>query len=490
MDKVLVVVFVISRFLFINPQPIFFDSQEYLDLFARQSLGAALIDGHVPQHLGHVLIYWPVFQLTQSPIMVVLFQVLLSTVTLIAFYRLVKWLTNPKVALRASIFVSLMPMWWIATVTQMMESTYVAAFILSWYFLMRYLEKINLRDAGLTVILGAFGVMTQPIAVLWLPVYLAMTLYKKRDDWGRVLLMVGLMAFLGLGISLWAVSAQRQTDLGMSAQILFGGKKGELAESSFTITDGARLLRNALIPLIRTQTLGLVIVGLMGIGMAIWNNWWLAVWVAPFLMVNQFWDALFPGRHALLAGFGLAIGAAYGLKSKPKLFAGMVIYMVMTVIPAMTLLRSPVPYIELQREVSQLPKQGLLIVSHFARPQVQGRYDGEVVYVNEPIGNDIPLPARIDAYLKQGKPVLISGDALSEPYGLYTGPYLHNLTLSYAHDFALKDDLSGFTITHDSNMFYKVKLGEGSYPSVPNLWNNPRRLDYTDPITWVWLKIF
>ena len=119
-------------------------------------------------------------------------------------------------------------------------------------------------------------------------------------------------------------------------------------------------------------------------------------------------------------------------------FLFIICYIVWVSVPALTLLKKPIPYLEEAQYVATLPKQSFIIESHFARPQVQKTIKGTPFYVNEP-GYDVDtLDKKINTYLAEKKPIFISSAALSEPYGLYSGPYLHNITLSYEFPFLLQ----------------------------------------------------
>jgi hypothetical protein len=111
--------------------------------------------------------------------------------------------------------------------------------------------------------------------------------------------------------------------------------------------------------------------------------------------------------------------------------------------------------------------------------------------VNDPLASKEIIRKEIDTYLSNYKPVFITSGALSEPYGLYSGPYLHNITLSYAKPFELETVITKYTLTiyktinaDDNLILYQIVSAKpSSYPSIKFLKNSVRRLDYYDPIS-------
>ena len=96
----------------------------------------------------------------------------------------------------------------------------------------------------------------------------------------------------------------------------------------------------------------------------------------------------------------------------------------------------------------------------------------------------------INSYLRNHKQVFVSSSALSEPYGLYSGPFLHYLTLSYAKNFELESLIKNYTLTiyktideNDNLYIYKIiSTNKSPYPYIKPMKNSYRRIDYYDPL--------
>ena len=208
------------------------------------------------------------------------------------------------------------------------------------------------------------------------------------------------------------------------------------------------------------------------------------------LYANQWWDSLLSGRHSLVAGFGLAFLVAHLVRRNFILVIILSCYLFLVSIPAVSLLKKEIPYIKEANSVKSLSKDSLLIESHFARPQVQDAFPGKLVSVNEPGFSQEYLTKEINLYLTNKHDVFVSSAALSEPYGLYSGPYLHYLTLSYTKPFELETIIKNYTLikykeldSKDNLVIYKIISSKKShYPKVNSMKNSYRRIDFYDPL--------
>jgi len=421
----LAIAFIISRIIFANAGPVFFDSPEYLTRLADPNLWHALTTGHLPLHAGYILLLWPIYHL--SPSLVIPFQILLGLTGIYCFYKI----TNSKLA---AIIVSLLPLLWISQVTIMMEAVYVPLFFISAYFLVR-------RRYLLFSIFYFLSTTTHPGVLLWLPwlIYIAPS-RRSSILYSLISILVGTVSFIP--------------------------KLGEHVQFSLLPT-----LRNILIPTLRNNTNLIVILSLIAAVQVLWieraggatpsgaegkaaehsqpqhrTATLILLWLGPTLITNQWWDSLFFGRHALIASFGLAYLTALLISNHKFLISITIAYLLLTSVPALSLLRGPIPYLEEAKFAATLPPDGIYVTSHFARPQLQGVYRGTTIFVNEP-GWAAKLPATASA-------LYISPSAISDPYDLYSGPYLHLLSVS------------------------------------PTTYRSPRRLDYYDPITQLWFRFF
>lgn len=504
------VIFFVSRLVFINFGPVFFDSPAYLRRFADPLLLHALRDGHFPLHIGYILFGWPLYSLASNYLKhpefaICLFQIFLWIFASYSFYNLVLiWFKNKKTALLSLLYFSLTPLLWITQVTIMMDSLYVALFIIAWYLYMKGSEtaKYTIRYYMLASIILLFSLLTHFAGFVFFPALIFSVIFfgNQKNKRTRILFFT----FLSGSVFIYIVCNIFLMGIRIYAEGIYG-LYHDKAQLTFGIHSILVFIRNAFIPVLRSNTVLLSLIAFLGFITQFRKNFKLFVLgfliLAPMIFINQWWDSLLMGRHALLGTVGIAMFGAIFVTTRPRIALVSYLYLLIAVIPALFLLRSPIPYIQIQNEYTKIPGNSLYIESHFARPQIQIKQHTEVVFLDEPGWNTPLLSDRVDEALDQGRRVFVSSQALSEPYGLYSGPYLHPISLSYKKEFILFEELKGkysfkeFSVMSkkDNLILYEINKRNSSeesiYPYVPRLIGSSRRIDYFDPIIQLWLKL-
>lgn len=501
----LLCLFVFSRLLFINSFPVFFDSPEYLSRFSNQNFIQAIVSGHIPFHSGYILLLWPIFQISHllafdPPTSIIFGQIIFSAIAVYCFYRFVKMIVNKKVALIAAVICSLTPIYWIMNESIMTESTYINYFLISVFFISSYLH--NKSPSKLTFTIGFFllglAILTNQLVIFWTPLILSIAYYLKKEK--ILLIAVSIIIVVTLvclvDSSLIAYSQHLSLQSGIY-QYLFGVDI-KIANNSSLLILILRFFRNLFIPIFSNNTAIILILSIVSLIKLFKKHKKLLVvlffWILPTIYSNQWFDPLLFGRHGTISGFGFALLAAMLLEKRKILSYFVITYLLVVSIPALSLLKQPIPYLETSKFVEALPK-GLLIESHFARPQIERHFSGETIYVNQPGWSKEKLKQTIDNYLNQNKPIFITSQALSEPYGTYSGPYLYPLSLSYAGKYELRDVIPMYrtekyaSIDVDAGLaIYKVvSKAKSEYPNIPILKNNRHQINYFDPIYQLWL---
>jgi len=497
----LLCIFVLSRITFINSFPVFFDSPEYLERFAYSNYFQAIASGHIPFHAGYIILFWPVFHIAEflniNPSFAVIFaQIIFSAISLYCFYRLVEILTSKKIAIIATIISSLMPLYWITNVSIMAESTYVYFFLISLYLTASYVK--NKTRSNFRILIGCllFGLalLTNPLVILWTPLFLSIVYFLNKQKIAVIILSMFLTITLviltnGLFVS-YALHESIQNGI---YQYLFREDIKLIPNVSSSITI-LRFIRNVLISVLQNNASLIFILGTISLIRIFRKNINLFIitflWIFPLIITSQWFDPLLFGRHGIIAGFGFSLLVAILLKKRGMLILMVIGYLLFVSMSALSLLTQPIPYLEMGKFVKTLPK-GLLIESHFARPQVEGQYSDEIIFINQPGWNHEKLEKMIDTYLQNKKPIFITSQALSDPYGIYSGPFLFPLSLSYAKNYELKDLISSYSIKkyavidEDAGIqIYKILSKEKSlYPEIPILKYNRHRIDYFDPLS-------
>lgn len=497
------ILFFISRVFFINSTGVFFDSAEYIGIFNVKNYLQAIAFGHFPPHAGYNLLFWPIFNISQylhfnGAYVVVVVQIILSFISLMCFYYVITYVTDKKTGIYASILSSLIPIIWIITVTVMMENAYITYFFVSLWLLIKYLKnKTNPYLLYLSCIVFGLGVITQTFVVLWAPLYLWIVFLDNKKECLKICAFLVLCVFIMSAINILFISRE----IAMSPQYTFRqfylSKGSEFAYLPLSPKGFLVFMRNFLIPLYSNNTIVLTAISFVSLCVLFFKKRSVFVlgvlWILPAMYANQWWDALLPGRHAILASFGIAFLTAYLFRNKPIVIFLIGMYLLWVSIPTLYLLRLQIPYLEEAQLVSTLPKNSLLLESHFARPQVQATIKNTTIYVNEPGWPMGTLPLIIETYLHAHRDVFVSSAALSEPYGLYTGPYVHSLTLSYTDPYVLQPDLSHFTLReyktiskNDNIILYQIVSDKKApYPFVLKLVDSNRRINYYDPFSFI-----
>jgi hypothetical protein len=431
---------------------------------------------------------------------VIILQIVLSFFTIYFFYTLITFMTNKKIALYAAIIASITPLFWITNVTIMMENAYAFFFFFSVFLLIKYVKTKQNYLLQASLFIYALAVITHTFVIFWAPLYLYIVFLKQKDKTIRITIQLIAYIFIFYMLNILFLSAIHSYNPLKLFHHIIADKNGEFAVLPFNFKGLFVALRNFIIPLLRNNTILISFLASVSLIISFKNDkkifFFGILFCLPALYTNQWWDSLLNGRHALLAGFGLAFLTAYLLRNKNIVFFLLLMcYLGVVSIPALSLLNKPIPYIVEAQFAATLPKNALFIESHFARPQVQATVTCKTYYVNEP-GMAVDTKV-INKFLDNKQPVFVSSAALSEPYGLYSGPYLHNLTLSYKYPFILKSILSDYTISpykvihkQDNLLIYTITSSKKvPYPSVPNLSDSYRNIDYTDPfshiINWI-----
>jgi hypothetical protein len=322
-----------------------------------------------------------------------------------------------------------------------------------------------------------------------------MVLLAKSKRQLPLLLIGWLVSFILVPLVLTWLYIQQGMTLSLALVFTLTSKLADVTPLSPWPLGLARALHNWVILLFRSFTPVLTLLGIMGLWQlthkARLTALALLIWFLSSALAAQWWDGLLAGRHLLLALFPLSLGAAFQITNNLRRF-GLTGYLLIVSLGAVWLLNQSVPVQQTQQALEKLPPNGLVIASHFARPWLN--YPGTIRFVNEP-GTDQNFSYAIDRALAHNRPVFITSQALADPYGVYTGPYLHPLSLGFRKPSKLNDLVQDYRFVpvatpsaQDHLTIYQVtaepKLSEFRPDSVP-AWHR-RRLDFFDPVSWLW----
>lgn len=502
---ILLCLFILSRLIFINPLPVFFDSPEYLSRFSNPNYLQAIISGHIPYHISYVALFWPIFQIasffyTTPSLIIIIAQIIFSTIAIYCTFLFVRIITNKNTAFLTTLFGASLPLYWITNVSIMQECTYVNFFLISLFFITAYAKKKNNSIPCLVIGFISLGLslLTHPVIILWLPFLLSVIYFLDKEKVPVVFFVITIATFLAILVNGLFVAISLQISLPSGIHKYLSPETNILPNISSLLMI-LRFIRNGFSPILQNTSVIIFIITMISLIKTFKINKKLFIlaflWISPSLISNQWFNPLLSGRHAIIAEFGFAFLLALYFEKRKISSLLILVYILIVFLPALILLRQPIPYLTEQKFIQTLPK-GLLIDSHFARPQIQRNYNGIIYFVNEPSENK-KLGKIIDEYLINKIPVFITSQALSDPYGLYSGPFLLPLSLSYMGKFELGNIMSSYSIKkyaiidEDAGLIlYNIVLKKTSkYPNIPVLKYNRRQINYFDPINRLWFFV-
>ncbi|OGD61840.1 hypothetical protein A2160_00920 [Candidatus Beckwithbacteria bacterium RBG_13_42_9] len=480
------------------------DDHEYLGRLTNPHLIQVLSQGHPPLHAGFILLLWPFIQLTNwfrfDPIIVIkLINILLAWGCLWLFYKLIKAFFPKINPLVASVLVALTPMFWIMNVTLLTENVYIFLFLLSLFTSYVFLKTKQNRWLIVTALALGLAYLTHQLITFYLPAFSLLLLLKPKQRQLKPIVILGLVLTLGLVLANFFLAwlyTQRGFSLNQALTFTLTSKSADFAQLGTFPLNLVRSFRNWLILSLRSFTNFSMILGSLGLVFWLRRNFRqgirLLLWLIPSFLAAQWWDGLLMGRHLLLALFPLVLLIAYLIQNRQLLLFLTFFSLCLTSFGAMMLLRQPLPADLTQKTIQSLPQNGLLLESHFLRPWIS--YQGKTMYVNEP-GTPQNFEQEINKSLADNKLVFLTSQALSDPYGVYTGPYLHPLSLSFNQPSKLSAILKNYQLTpyatisaqlHLTIYQIKNKFPEPDFVAdiVPAWQQN--RLDFFDPLSQLW----
>lgn len=506
-DVFILLTLFVSRVLFLSPLPIYFDSPEYVKLIENPNLLAALTSGHEPIHPGFILPAWILFRILPflgSVYSAEVISALFSALGLFIFFKIVQMLFDKKIAIRALIIASLLPVLFLAGVNVLTDTTYILFYLLSFYCLLLFTRKYNKKWLVFGIFSLAYTIFTHTQAILWLPVFFAPVILVKKKHMQTKLRQVGTFLFFGIALGVFSLvfllglignSAQE------SLQLLFMHGT-DIYGTGNIFMDIVRSMRNLGIILLRNNSTLVIFAAIIGFILSHKKDKKklavLGLWFLPTFLVTQYWHIGLFGRVALIASFPLAILAAH-IKHR-ILFAVIIFQLVVITIPLAIDNRNASIQKELVSLYSSIPKNSVLVSSNLIRPQVT--YNGEIYFINEPGQGLEFIESKIDLALRENKNVYIDSQALYNPYFSYDGNHLHVLSLGTYGKSEIKPLFDRYQVqviktTSNPRIFlYQVErmlknTSKYSFQYSQEHWNeiNPSRIDYRDLGTWAWVML-
>ncbi len=366
----------------------------------------------------------------------------------------------------------LFPGVWLISTNLMVESVTLTLFLLSVYLFL--LKKRFLFFSSLFLMIG-----THLQSIFWIPAVFMMPLifskeikFNKKEIYSYVkLAAVSVLFSVVFYLVLYMISGIAPG--GTTEQLLTYFSSGPL-----------RMIRNIWLSFIRafgTLTpfvLALLLFKHIKVKKEI-VGW--GIFFAIVFLIGANWQGDFMPRRIIFAGLILSLGLYKFLKWKSVF---MVLYLLPIVAANIILYSKGSPFASLN-----LPGDQVLVQTHYLKPFTN--YSGTIFWIGE------ADPEKIDSYLKSGKRVFLTKDAVTAPYQLLVGNNFHITSLGKIGNSESRFLFTKYKVTPYFGNF-ELKLADESTTSKdagePVIFYDysfrgrlaRRRIDYGDLGTWIW----
>ncbi|MDP3994282.1 MAG: glycosyltransferase family 39 protein, partial [bacterium] len=291
MSPVVFFFILLTRFIFISPHALFFDSPEYLQSFVNKNLLGAMTVGHLPTH--------PLFILVgRLGIPISVASVFSGILTCVFLYLLIQRIFDKKTALFSILIYSFLPYVWISQTNFTIESILVMFFAGAYYFLYEYFRKKQNKFWAVSLLFFTAALLTHfSILIFSVSFFGLLALFGfTRKNFTKVVLFIFTSLFLSVSIYclLFYFAGNLSREVVLSSFINHLGERADLL----------RNVRNALLILLRSSTLPVLCLAVYGAFLLRRKTnklMFLIIFFLPFLYSSQFWHVGLFGRTGLPA---------------------------------------------------------------------------------------------------------------------------------------------------------------------------------------------
>lgn len=439
-------------------QLIFYDQPEYLRIVLENPFWKIFSLGHFPIHPIFLGILWLLIKLLPVNAIAMLF----GLVSIFIFYKISK-------SFLATLIFLLFPAVWIINTNLMVESLALTFFLAGIYFFISKNKPLFFISLFLMV-----GIHLE--SIVWIPViflvpYLFESKIKKKEQ----------IEYIKIALFTIFVSAVFYASLYYFSGRVISGTTEQL--STYFSSGILRMARNSWLTFATDfGSLTLPVLLILIFKNIRTKKIWLA-WTAFFVLVGLIaanWQGDFMGRRIIFAAPILSL-AIYKYLGKKSIFV--IIYLLPIVIANIILYSNGSPF-----TISNIPKNQVLVETHYLKPFT--KYNGIVLWIGE------SNLGKIDDYLKNGKRVFLTKQAVTAPYQLLVGNNYHITSLGKVGDSESRFLFKKYEVDPYNNV-YELKLFNGNIspnagePIISynkSFWGRlvRRRIDYGDFGTWIW----
>jgi len=213
----------------------------------------------------------------------------------------------------------------------------------------------------------------------------------------------------------------------------------------------------------------------------VWIAW--GIFFLITFLIGANWQGDFMGRRIIFAGVLISL-ALYKYLGKKTFFV--ILYLLPIIAANIILYSKGSPF-----NTAEIPPGQILVETHYLAPFT--KYNGTILLIGE---DDL---GKIDGYLKAGKRVFLTKQAVTAPYMLLVGNNYHITSLGKAGDSESRFLFQKYIVEPYNSVFelksYKGVVSKDAGQPVIFYdngfwgWLARRRIDYGDAGSWVWAII-
>lgn len=453
--------------LIFNP-PLFYDIPEYLEIVSSHSFWQVFSLGHFPIHPLFLAILWLSIKILPVNAIAMVF----AGASLFIFYKIAKLIFVKGNFWIPILSYILLPGVWIISSNLMVESVALTFYLASLYFFILRKKIRFFLFLFLTI-----GVHLQ--SVVWLPAiflfpFILGIKFSKKEFFTFV--KYALFSIFLSFVFYFLI-------------YLFSGRviEGYTEQISVYFSSGfLRMVRNSWLSFIRDfgslTPFILLFIFLRRVNSGKEKIIWLLFFTLVAL-VGANWQGDFMGRRIIFAGVPIVLLIYKYLEKKSVFF---ILYLFPIVAANIILYSKGSPF-----NSFQIPRDSVLIETHYLYPFT--KHNGTILWMGK---DDLSI---IDGYLKSGKRVFLTEQAITAPYRLLVGNNYHITSLGKIGDSESRFLFRKYIIEKRENVS-ELKLFEGKKISEEagnpiffyndhDFWGRlaRRRIDYGDFGSWLWI---
>lgn len=477
MHLIVFAIVLIAEFLTTPKILLFYDQIEYLKIVSTHSFFQVFSLGHFPIHPFFLSFFWITSRITLPNYTAFFFGV----ISAILIYKISgKIFRGQKYFWIPALIFLLFPGVWIINTNLMIQSV-----LLTFYLAAIYCFLNNKKVFFLISVFLMMGIHVD--AIYWIP-----TIFLFPHIFGKELNIKKKYFLKYLKITFLAVmlSALLYACIYFLIRKDFGGSMEQiLTYGSFGIL---RIVRNIWVGFINSfgSITPIIFLYLLIRNNRKWTSW--IVWIIFAVCIavgGAYWEGDLMMRRIVFAGVILSL-ALFKYLGKKSVYI-LLFLLPMTALNALLYCKNlqDMPLTSMQKKIDDLPKNEVLITSHYYYPFI--KYDGDILWF-ETGGLE-----KIENSFKEGKRIFMTKESITAPYLLIVGNNYHITSLNKVGNSEsrtifekYKIDLLGdsFEIKQNPENFISPDAGEPVVFYGNNFWQrlSKMRINYGDIGIWIW----